>query len=288
MAQRTFGEIPGVAVGATFADREALAAAGVHRPRQAGISGSTAEGADSIVVSGGYEDDRDLGDEIIYTGHGGNDPQTGRQIADQTLTRNNLALARNKAEGLPVRVVRGAHVGSPYAPATGYRYDGLYFVADYWSDVGKSDFVIWRYRLLRDREAEAPPQPPGEKRPQRKPATTQRIVRNSVVGTWVKNLNAYRRQVCGDRLETPAGPYAEAAHIRALGRPHDGPDTPDNVLCLCPNHHVLFDLGAFTIAGDWTLVGLPGSLKLVAGHAVSAVHVAYHREHWGTSITPRA
>jgi putative restriction endonuclease len=68
MAERTFGEIPEVAVGTTFPDREALAAAAVHRPTQAGISGSTAEGADSIVVSGGYEDDRNLGDEIIYTG----------------------------------------------------------------------------------------------------------------------------------------------------------------------------------------------------------------------------
>jgi hypothetical protein len=34
-------------------------------------------GAESIVVSGGYEDDEDHGDTIIYTGHGGNDPQTG-------------------------------------------------------------------------------------------------------------------------------------------------------------------------------------------------------------------
>ena len=80
--------------------------------------------------------------------------------------------------------------------------------------------------------------------------------------------------------------YAEAAHIRALGRPHDGPDTPDNMLCLCPNHHVLFDLGAFTIANDWTLTGLVGSLKLVDGHAVSLTHIAYHREHWGTAVAP--
>jgi putative restriction endonuclease len=243
-------------------------------------------------VSGGYEDDRDFGDEIMYTGHGGNDPQSGRQIADQTLTRNNLALARNKAEGLPVRVVRGAHVGSPYAPATGYRYDGLYFVADYWSDIGKSRFVIWRYRLVRDREAEPPPKPSGEKNPQRKPATIQRIVRNSDVGTWVKKkLNNYRCQVCGDRLETPVGPYAEAAHIRGLGKPHDGPDTPDNILCLCPNHHVLFDLRAFTISDDWTLIGIPGSLtrgslKLVEGHAVSLTHVAYHRRQWQISAAP--
>jgi hypothetical protein len=35
----------------------------------------------------------------------------------------------------------------------------------------------------------------------------------------------------------------EAAHIRPLGAPHNGPDTLDNTLCLCPNHHVLFDHG---------------------------------------------
>jgi hypothetical protein len=33
----------------------------------------------------------------------------------------------------------------------------------------------------------------------------------------------------------------EAAHIRPLGAPHNGPDTWDNTLCLCPNHHVPFD-----------------------------------------------
>jgi SAD/SRA domain-containing protein len=81
-----------------------------------------------VVVSGGYEDDRDDGDTIIYTGHGGNDPSTGRQIADQTVTVGNLALARNRAEGLPVRVTRGAGLDSPFAPETGFRYDGLYHV----------------------------------------------------------------------------------------------------------------------------------------------------------------
>jgi putative restriction endonuclease len=35
-----------------------------------GISGTRAEGADSIVVSGGYEDDEDFDDELIYTGAG--------------------------------------------------------------------------------------------------------------------------------------------------------------------------------------------------------------------------
>lgn len=45
-------------------------------------------------------------------------------------------------------------------------------------------------------------------------------------------------------LNAKVAPYAEAAHIRALGSPHNGPDVIENVLCLCPNHHVLFDNGA--------------------------------------------
>lgn len=39
-----------------------------------GHSRPVSRGADSIVVSGGYPDDADYGDEIIYTGHGGRDP----------------------------------------------------------------------------------------------------------------------------------------------------------------------------------------------------------------------
>lgn len=76
--------------------------AGVHRPGQAGICGGK-DGAESIVVSGGYVDDEDYGDEIIYTDHGGNDPTTKRQNADQHLTRGNAGLARSQLEGYPVR-----------------------------------------------------------------------------------------------------------------------------------------------------------------------------------------
>ena len=65
-----FGHIPGYPVGSRFENRAALAEAGVHRHRQAGISGSATKGADSIVLSGGYEDDQDLGNLIIYTGYG--------------------------------------------------------------------------------------------------------------------------------------------------------------------------------------------------------------------------
>src|SRR5262245_50701856 len=80
---RVFGPIPGVDVGTSYPTRKALAASGLHRPTQKGISSSEKEGADSIVASGGDEDDADYGDVLIYTGMCGNDPETKKQIADQ-------------------------------------------------------------------------------------------------------------------------------------------------------------------------------------------------------------
>ena len=84
--------------------------------------------------------------------------------------------------------------------------------------------------------------------------------------------------MCGARIETPAGPYAEAAHITPLGAPHHGPDTAENILCLCPNHHVLFDHGGVTVADDLSLVGEPGSLRTHSGHPIAAEHLRSHRE----------
>lgn len=78
---RFFGEVPGYPRGSLFLNRRDLSTSGVHRPMMAGISGGGDVGADSIVLSGGYEDDFDLGNVIVYTGHGGNDPATGKQIA---------------------------------------------------------------------------------------------------------------------------------------------------------------------------------------------------------------
>ncbi len=136
-----YGPIPGVEPGDLFRDRRELSRAGVHRPTRAGISGSAKGPADSLVVAGRYEDDDDRGPEILYAGMGGNDPATGRQIADQTLTRANAALALNLERNVPVRVIRAAAGG-------GYRYDGLYRVADAWAETGLSGFRVWRFRLL--------------------------------------------------------------------------------------------------------------------------------------------
>lgn len=144
-----FGEVPGYPRGSFFASRRALARAGVHRPLRAGIAGRAAEGATSVVLAGAYEDDHDAGEAIVYTGEGGRDPRTGRQVRDQALTRGNRALATSHARGLPVRVVR--RVGE------GYRYDGLYRVAEHAYATGRRGYSVWLFTLeqLPPREATA-------------------------------------------------------------------------------------------------------------------------------------
>lgn len=284
---RHFGPILGVEPGQLFPDRRALSQAGVHRPTQAGISGSAEEGADSIVLSGGYEDDEDLGDVIIYTGHGGQDPNSREQVRDQELTRQNLALAVSMQQGLPVRVTRGAAHRSEWSPEAGYRYTGIYRVTSFWHDRGRSGYNVWRFRLEKVPSTESSTstseesRSSGNQQPSRKTSTVTRVVRDTTLSKEVKARYDHTCQVCNIQLRGPAGPYAEAAHIRPLGRPHDGPDTPDNILVLCPNHHFLFDVGAFGVAEDFSLIGLEGVLTVRGNDKPRPDYLDYHRNHFG-------
>ena len=78
-----FGEIPGINEGDWFKGRKEMMSTSFHRKWASGIDGNANEGTSAIVLSGGYEDDKDEGDEIIYTGAGGNDSNSGKQISDQ-------------------------------------------------------------------------------------------------------------------------------------------------------------------------------------------------------------
>ncbi|KAL1439622.1 hypothetical protein MTO96_031882 [Rhipicephalus appendiculatus] len=150
---------------------------GCHRPPVGGIHGRESDGAYSIVLSGGYEDDQDDGEQFLYTGSGGRDlsgnKRTAEQSCDQKLTRMNMSLARNCAapinakdgaeaknwqDGKPVRVIRSfkGRKHSKYCPEDGYRYDGIYKLVKYWPEKGKSGFLVWRYLLRRDDKSPAP------------------------------------------------------------------------------------------------------------------------------------
>ena len=182
-------------------------------------------------------------------------------------------------EGLPIRVVRGAHPHVHKAPQSGYRYDGLYRVEKFWAQPGLSDFTVYRFLLVPYESTNRVVERPGryDSAP-RRDERVQRIVRSTAVAEHVKRLHKYRCQICGERPDTPGGPYAEAAHIRPLGRPHDGPDVPENVLCLCPNHHVLFDQFGIAIRDDFELIGFPGKLRTHPRHRIEVEHLRYHRQ----------
>ena len=66
----------------------------------------------------------------------------------------------------------------------------------------------------------------------------------------MKNLYDNTWQVCRIQLMTDAGAISIGAHIQGLGKPHNGPDVVENMLCLCHNCHAIFDSGAFYINDD--------------------------------------
>lgn len=286
-----FGEIEEIEEGHWFEGRKEMMPSSFHRNWGAGIDGNGNDGTAAIVLSGGYEDDKDLGDEIIYTGAGGNDPNSGKQIADQTWdNKGNAGLVKSMNEGLPVRVIRGHQHKSPYSPKSGYTYAGLYSIVDSWQETGKSGFKICRFRLVysgdnlerktaEEIELRLDHNVREKKRVQ---STILRIVRDTKIAHDLKALYKHKCQICNIAIPTKNGFYSEGAHIKPLGKPHNGDDSLANLICLCPNHHVMFDKGAFAIKDNFDLIGAEiGKLTVLVNHKIDKDNLRYHRESHG-------
>ncbi|MFB9522539.1 YDG/SRA domain-containing protein [Streptomyces cremeus] len=286
--------------GTHFASRKAVKAAGLHKEEQAGISwGLDSAGlraADAIVLNQGYVDDQDHWDVIVYTGVGGRDSSTKKQVRDQSWeTDGNEGLRRSESQGNPVRVIRGHKGEKDYSPLNGYRYDGLYEIVNSWEENGKDGFRICRFQLRRllEKEQELTPleaqlRDAWEGAARRKTATVSRIIRDTAVGKRVKGWYAHTCQIC--RTALPVGPdgesYAEGAHIQSLGV-GKGPDVDGNVLCLCPNCHIRLDRGALYLTDNLHVVDrfaegavAPVKLRTVEAHRVLARFARAHRRYW--------
>lgn len=101
--------------------------------------------------------------------------------------------------------------------------------------------------------------------------STYRILRDTLLARKVKIRHNYRCQICNETIQLPTGKfYAEAHHIRPLGQPHNGPDIEANIICLCPNHHVLLDYGVIPL--DLSTLELRGK------HRISKEFVEYHNQ----------
>lgn len=285
MAEIQFGEIENIKEGDTFANRLEMTKKGLHRNTVQGIDGNGKDGSSSIVLNGGYEDDKDYGDLIIYTGHGGN--RGNKQIEDQSWDDpGNKGLLISEMHGLPVRVSRGPKLKSQFSPKEGYQYGGLYMVTGHEYKRGSHGFGVCLFKLEKISAlvsnsfvVDDPVENNRSGDTYRVATTVLRIVRDTKLSKEIKELYDYTCQVCGIRISFNEVGYAEAAHIRPLGKPHDGKDLLNNLLCLCPNHHVMLDKGCFSINEDFTLEGIKGSLNWHEEHKVKLENIRYHGDH---------
>lgn len=100
-------------------------------------------------------------------------------------------------------------------------------------------------------------------------STISRIVRDTKRAAIVKSLYQYKCQLCGCRLQLKDESfYAEAHHIKPLGKPHNGPDIKENIICVCPNHHALLDYGAIKL--DLS------QINMAHPHRIAKIFVDYH------------
>ncbi|GMH38705.1 hypothetical protein BSKO_06589 [Bryopsis sp. KO-2023] len=148
---KVMGHVPGILIGDTFRCRSQMMLTGLHTQPLGGID-TTKIGkgrglksfVTSIVVAGGYQDDEDYGDRLVYTGSGGNKGLGDKtQYKDQELTRGNLALLHNAQHCVPVRVIR------TYKKMDYSVYDGLYDVDHMTKEKGVEGFIVYRYHLTR-------------------------------------------------------------------------------------------------------------------------------------------
>ena len=94
-----------------------------------------------------------------------------------------------------------------------------------WLEQEESDEVVERILVERKQQ----------RRDRKKAAAVKHLYDNTCIFCDTK------LQVARDRY------YSEAAHIKSLGEPHNGPDKMGNMLVLCPNHHMQFDRGVLRL-----------------------------------------
>jgi predicted restriction endonuclease len=141
---------------------------------------------------------------------------------------------------------------------------------------------------LSNQELEAEPAPlraRGVELPITKQVVRNLRLRSTILGAEIKRRYSYTCQVCNTSVPLRDNRrYAEAHHLWPLGSPHFGPDIPNNIIVLCPNHHVMFDRGAATIVPDTLSIRhvLKGvfsketRLHLEAWHPLGQKYLLYH------------
>ncbi|QRG66004.1 HNH endonuclease [Brevibacillus choshinensis] len=110
--------------------------------------------------------------------------------------------------------------------------------------------------------------------------------RKQNIVSYLKEMYKDICQVCHEALliGTNGETLSEVHHIQPLGS-HNGSDSIDNMIVLCPNHHAMFDRGAISIELDKKLVlhvcptHKIHNQPLILKHEINPRYVEYHNEH---------
>ena len=105
----------------------------------------------------------------------------------------------------------------------------------------------------------------------------------------VLKVHNYKCQFCKNKYEyininLERVGYAEGAHIKAKNPTIGGEDKLDNLLCLCPTCHKLFDLGALWMDDELTVRDIDGGivyqLTEIDEHPINIENIRFHRNHF--------
>lgn len=119
-------------------------------------------------------------------------------------------------------------------------------------------------------------------------------LRNRVYVRELKRLYENTCTFCGERTVVGVEPdhfYSEVAHIKPVGAPHGGPDIRENMLVLCPKHHLQLDRGvlSFGIIEDHSfevLSKIPDDplhqsrIHIRSPHSIHREFVEWHVNYW--------
>ena len=151
-----YGNIPEIIVGMKYSSRMDLLDAKIHTDLQSDIctNGNYIKPVPALIIYDTQERHEDRGTVVLYS-----IPFNG--VHSDLYTAPSIkgtpceALAQNSIYKIPVRVIRGSYESSVddgkkfrngHCPTQGYRYDGIYFVGEYFYEPGATSFV---FKLIR-------------------------------------------------------------------------------------------------------------------------------------------
>ena len=126
--------------------------------------------------------------------------------------------------------------------------------------------------------------PDGSQTTRRRETIREEVIRDESLVREIKSMYDDRCQICGEkRRQEEKNGYSEVHHLMPLG--NDGPDISENVVVVCPNHHVDFENGMLTVDPQTLVIhhqyesDIDGrDLLCKEEHDVGEGYLTYHNE----------